>query len=337
MIYKVAFIYLTPVDSNINNKLDSVSIKPVLLKEGVEQAKEIQTNPLFNFDYVGNFRREISKDGSQTLFTFTRDPQPKDKSKEIDPKHEFISYVLNSDEFDLQVLYTYCATFNIKKKPELSLYDTVKVTIGKKKIHTTVGRLVINRVLFKEVWENPQFEFVNHIMYQSDFTSALRNVLFLQIEGKVPKTSVNTVVSRYGEFILRVGTVFNASCTYEMLNPDEKFQEFRNKTIDPIAEEVKETCNVSLLEEKEKEVIEYAKKHFENDDMYEIYISKGKAQWDNDFKAMHIDMGALPSITGGKPSIITRPLTDGMKIEDIPALVRTGAMGKVHTSAPSLW
>lgn len=315
-----------------------MSIKPILIKEGVEQVREIQNNPLFNFDYTGNFRRGIGKDGIQTMYTFTRDPQPKDKSKKIDPKHDFVVYLLTSKEFDLQVLYTYCSSFDINKKPELSLYDTVYVTLpNKQKVDTTIGRLVLNKAFFGHIWDHPQFDYLNETVYEDIFIQGLRNVLFLQIENKIPKGSVNTTVSLYGEFILRASTVFNASCTYEMLNPDKEFQDFRNKTIDPISDEVKETENIMLLEKKENEVIDFAKKKFKDDDMMELYVSKNKASWNNDFKAMHIGMGALPGIGTSKPTIITRPLTDGMKIEDIPALVRSGAMGKVHTSAPSLW
>ena len=313
---------------------DSVSIKPVLIKESIEKAREIQANPLFNFDYTGNFRRGIGKDGVQTMYTFTRDPQPKDKSKKLDSKHDFVQYLLSNEELDLQVLYTYCASFDIKKKPEISLYDEVSVTLpNKKKVDTTIGRIVLNKALFGHVWNNPQFDFLNETVYEDVFKQGLKNVLFLQIENKVPKDSVNTTVSNYGEFILRASTVFNASCTYEMLNPDQEFQDFRNNTIDPVAEQIKETGDISLLEKKENEVIDFAKKKFKDDDMYELYVSKNKASWSNDFKAMHIGMGSLPSIGGGKAAIITRPLTDGMRIEDIPALVRTGAMGRIFSSA----
>lgn len=317
---------------------DSVSIKPVLLKEGVETANKIQKNPLFNFDYVGNFRRGIGKDGAQSLFTFTRDPIPSDKSKEIKESHDFIKYLLSDQPLDLKVLYAYCASFDPNKKPELSLYDTVTITLNKKKYKTTVGRIVLFKAIFGHIWKHPQFEFRNSVIYDDTFSEIIRNVMYLQIEKKVPDTSLNEAVSRYGEFVLRASTVFNPSCTYEMLNPDKEFVDFRNKVFDEkTVSKIKEEGDIKLLEEKEKEVIDYAKKKFKDDDMYELYISKNKAKWDNDFKAMHVGMGALPSITGGKASIITTPLSDGMKIEDIPALIRTGAMGKVHTSAPSLW
>ncbi|MGL5315683.1 MAG: hypothetical protein ACRC92_20680 [Peptostreptococcaceae bacterium] len=309
---------------------DSVSIKPVITKEGVEDHRKIVSNLLHVFDYAGNFRREVGKDGVQTIYTFTKEPTPADKSKKIDSNHDFIKYILNpKEELDLQVLYAYTAAFSSKVKPELSIHDTVDVTINKKKYSTTVGRLVVFKAIFKPVMENPNFDFslLNTTVYGNTLQDVFKNVMWMQIEKKTEGKVMNTVVSRYNEFCLRAATVYNATCTYEMLNPDQEFIDFRNKTIDPIADEVKESGDIEKLEGKEAEVIEFAKKKFAKDDMYELYQSKNKASWTNDFKAMHIDMGALPSITGGKASIVTRPLTDGMSIEDEPDLVNTGAMG----------
>lgn len=306
---------------------DSVSIKPILIKDGVEKVKEIQLNPIFNYNYVGEFKRGIGRDGVQTMFTFTRDIKPEDKSKTINPKHDFVVYLLSKSPLDLKVLYTYCASFDPNKKPELSLYDKVSVTLpNKKKVDTTIGRLVINKAFFSHVWDNPQFDYINEVMYENNFKHGLKNVLFMQIYGKVPKDSVNETIVKYNEFILRASTVFNSSCTYEMLNPDKEFQEYRDSVINPVEKEIKENNDISLLEKKEKQIIDFAKKKFKNDDMYELYESKNKASWENDFKAMFIGMGSLPGI-GGKSTIITRPLSDGMRIEDIPALVRVGAMG----------
>lgn len=308
--------------------MDSVSIKPIISNEAVKAAERIRKTPFFCFDYTANFRREVGKDGAQTLYSLTRDAKEKEKSKDIDPKHDFIKYLLTTDKLDLQVVYTYMASFKANKKPEINPYDTVTITLNKKKIKTTVGRLLVNVAIFKPVLDNPQFDFVNETVYGDQLSSAMRNVLYLQAEKKVPTGTLNTVVSYYNEFVLRVSAVFNSSCTYEMLNPDKDFVDFRNKTINPIADEVKETGNIELLEDKETDVINYAKKKYKNDDMIELYESKNKAKWTNDFKSMHIDMGALPTLNpNDKAAIVTRPLTDGMAIEDIPALVRTGALG----------
>lgn len=108
---------------------DSVGQKPLKSFEAVNESKKIRSDLLFDFDYGMGFRRSVGKSAGQTFYSLGRDPKPKDKSKKISPKHEFVDYLLNlkNGNLDLDVLYAYTRTFKENEEPELSIYDTVDI------------------------------------------------------------------------------------------------------------------------------------------------------------------------------------------------------------------
>lgn len=314
---------------------DSVSHKPLKSKEAVGDAYRIRSSLLFNFDYGMNFRRGVGKSAGQTYFSLGRDAKPREKTKHLSQDNEFVRYLLNLEngELDLEVLSAYTQKTELNKDPLVSIYDTVDIIFNGEKIKTTIGKLIVNRVLFYQLWDNKYFHYINYALNEKKIISEIKYVAQLIIENKVDrnKVSINRIIDLYQEVGLRLSTFFNASITYTMLNPDETFTHMREEIIN--SENVQKAIkNADVIEyqKAEQEIISKAKEIFKDDDMIELYESKGKADWNNDFKNMVVSQGAVPRLDGGKPVIISNPLNEGTPLEAWPSVINQGIVGATN-------
>lgn len=306
--------------------------KPLKSEEAVLEANKVRSDLLFNFDYGMDFRRKVGKSAGQTFYSLGRDPKSTDKSKKISPNHEFVKYLLElkNGNLDLDVLYAYTRTFNENEDPEVSIYDKVDIEYNNKIITTTIGKLIINRVIFGQLWNNKYFHYINDSLNEKKLTSEFKYIAQLIIEKKVdPKrVSLNKMVDLYQELGLRLSTMFNSSITYTMLNMDEEMTKKKDDIFnsDKMKKAISNTDLVTYDEEVQK-VISEAKEYYKDDDMIELYESKGKADWNNDYKNMCVTQGAVPNMNGGKPVIVANSLADGTPIEAIPATINSGMIG----------
>lgn len=308
---------------------DSVSVKPINSVEAVEECNAINNNLLQVFDFAGDFRRSVGKEPVQLMYTFTRDPKPNERPKTIPANHPLIQHImgLKDGELEISTLYKYTVTFDENKKPEVEFYDNVTITRLGKKVETTVGRLIYNKVLFGLLWDNKHFPYINEQFNNKKFENACKLIGQLQIEKKCPSETVSRVIDLNTEMGMRLSTIYNAGLTSSMMMPSDEFVGYRDKVIDSVKDKVLETGDINLLSDAEDKVIDYAKKYFKNDDMFEMYASGAKAKWDNDFKNLQVSTGALPSIVGGKPVVIFNSLNQGIDPEYLPDWVNVGVKG----------
>lgn len=280
------------------------------------------------FDYAGAYRRDVGKDCDQTWWSFTRDPKPKEKQKHIPSNHDFIKYLdqLENGNLSSKILYRYTLSFDSSKSSELSIIDTVDVVKNGKKYTTTLGRYIFNKVIFHKLWNNKHFPFYDIVMFKDKLEDIFKDIRQLVIEKKAESDDLFEAISLATEFGLRYSTLYNAGLTVSMMLPDAKFDEFRKKELDKVRQKVIETGDIALLQEAEQKIIAFAKDYYKDDDMMEMFQSKVKASFDNEFKNLNITMGALPTLDG-RPTFVFDSLADGISPKYLPELVQTGAGG----------
>ena len=142
---------------------DETSNSPINSKEAVEECHRINNSLLQHFTYAGKFMNSVGKDANQTLYSFTRERKPYDPPKKsFDSKHEFIDYILNLKEgrISISTLTEYTTPEDVGKRPKVSLYDEVTFKRLGKTYTTTVGRLIVNKVVFAPLWDNKNWDLV---------------------------------------------------------------------------------------------------------------------------------------------------------------------------------
>ena len=311
---------------------DQVSIKPINSKEAVVECNRINNSLLQIFDYDGNYRRAVEKDCDQTWYSFTRDPKEgKDEPKTIPNNHPFMVYLdnLTGGQLDVEILFKYTRSYDPKKKAELSLVDNVTITRCGQKIKTTLGRYIFNKVVFHSLWDNKYYHFNNIIMRQNDFQDEMKYLKQLAFEGKCENRDIFEVSDMSTEFGMRLANVYNAGLTYTMMVPDKKFQDYKNKKINSVKEQVIKNTDLDLLAKAEEDVVNFAKEYYKNDDMVELMESGAGSKWDNDYKTMNINVGAVPTIEG-KPVLMFNSLSDGVDPKYQAAWTNTGMTGATN-------
>ena len=311
---------------------DAISLKPIVSEEAVAECDRINNSLLQIFDYDGNYRRSIGKDCDQTWYSFTREPkQGKDSPKTIPNNHPFMVYLesMKNGELDTDILYKYCRSYDVKKKAELSLVDTVNITRCGEKIKTTLGRYIFNKVIYNQLWDNKYYHFNNRVFKSGEFEDEMKVLKQLAFEKKCENSVLFNVIDMSNELGMRFANLFNAGLTYTMMVPDKKFQAYRDKEILGVKDKVIKNTDLDLLAEAENKCIEYAKEYYKDDDMVELLDSGAGSKWDNDFKQMNINVGAVPSIEG-KPILMFDSLSNGIKPDYQPDWTNTGMTGATN-------
>lgn len=311
---------------------DQTSIKPINSEEAIAECDRINNSLLQIFDYDGNYRRAVEKDCDQTWYSFTRDPKEgKDEPKSVPNNHPFMVYLdnLTGGQLEVDILLKYTRSYDPKKKAELSLMDNVTITRCGQKIKTTLGRYIFNKVVFHSLWDNKYYHFNNIVMRQNDFQDEMKFLKQLAFEGKCENRDIFEVSDMSTEFGMRLANVYNAGLTYTMMVPDKKFQDYKNKKINSVKEQVIKNTDLDLLAKAEEDVVNFAKEYYKNDDMVELMESGAGSKWDNDYKTMNINVGAVPTIEG-KPVLMFNSLSDGVDPKYQAAWTNTGMTGATN-------
>ena len=304
---------------------DSVSAKPINSKEAVADGDNYHNSLLSLFNYTGDFSRKVGKCVAQTLYTFSREPKKTDKSKAVKPDHEFIKFILacKDGKMDTNELHKWTTVYGELTRPKISIYDTTTVKRLGKTVETTVGQLIINKIIFTRFWDTKGFDYI-YLITNSGFDKLMRRLHQLCIEKKVVVKDIKRTVDLYCEFGLRMSTIYNPSLTEEMLNTDEVFKNYRDAEMAKVKDEIMKNNDIELLAKTTEKIIAFAKNYYKDNDMVELYESGGKSKWDGDFAAMQISLGGLATLTGDKPVIITDSLADGIGYEHMPDFCNTG-------------
>ena len=275
---------------------------------------------------------KVGKDADQLMYTFTRDRKKYDPPKKSwDSKHEFIDYILSlkDGKISISTLTHYTCIQELGKRPLVSLYDDVTFKRLGKTYTTTVGRLIINKVVFASLWDNKVWDLVLTPLYGDGIENLVVKIKDYMIEDKITDpNAIKQVIDRYTEFGLRLSTIYNANVTNTMILSNEEFDKHRDETLNAIKEKVENEKDVELLNKTIDGLVEDAKKEFKDDQMMEMYESKNSGNLGNHFRNMNIAMGGLPMIGGGT-AVILDSLGDGVKPVHFPALANVGMVGAI--------
>jgi len=248
-------------------------------------------------------------------------------------------FKLNPDDIDKHLMVELFANTEKSK----AKYDpTDSFTLPAKKFYnktsevTTIGRFIVNKVLFSEkILENIGYQ--NHA-FDSDF---LDDVIFKNLSILLDKNIITT--EEYMEFIDKANwlgfscnTFLVASLTPEIYTLPPKTAKLKEKLIKENEEAFKNN-DANAIGKVEKQLIDSAREELKDDPAIEIYDSGCRGNFKNNFKTQVIMRGAtLDFSKETKVLSSTKSLVEGIDKEEIPIyanIMTAGSFARGHNTA----
>lgn len=295
---------------------DKVINRSVYSKDAVKEIDEYNDKPLSYLSVNGENTRDIGKEGIQCIYDLTLAKE----NELVDGNSEFNQEILE--------IFTPNKDFKLEELVELIKEHSIYTKVRFKGFNTTLGRVIFNEVVFNHI-ENYPFK-------NDTFTSSKCAKLFNEyasnylLTGKISSSDFKFALDKFHDLAFGLCDLVASATTLSMLvNNDEvwnkKQEELRIKYgldkddfNDPIA-----------MAKFEDEMIKFAKEHYKDDDMNNVYESGAGPKWGVDFKNMKIGLGTQPIPGTTEVAIIKNSLKEGIKTSDVMASANSGSIGAI--------
>lgn len=196
--------------------------------------------------------------------------------------------------------------------------------------NTTLGRIIFNEVIFNHI---PFHKFIDDTMDKSKINKVLNMYAndYVMTE-KMSSDDYILMLNKYHDLAMGICEIVNSAITYDMLVKEDKaFTDKKNELKKKYDIDNPNFDDPLKMVAFEKEMIEFAKEHYKDDPMYNLYSSGAGPKWNVDFKNLKVSIGAAPIPGSSEVSIIKGNLKEGISTKDVQASANmqyTGAIAR---------
>lgn len=296
-------LYLAGLNGDYDG--DRTNLRITYSKEAREQTDEYIDSILAYTNIDGTNSMPLSNECSQAIWNLTTN------------KHLLQGKVKIKVDMDLE------SFFNRK---DYTLKEIIKVlddyhpeaTVIYKGINTTLGRVIFNEVCFHHLGEHHKF--INETITKDKLNDILNEHTEFLVDPTVKWYTTEMhrlVLSSVHDLGFGICDVIASSLDYNMLvKKDDVFNAKKKEIFKDIARIVKEKDAKSMLDA-EKQLVDFMKEHYKDNQMSDMYDSGCKPKWDNDFKTLKGSIGVAPIPGTGDFEIVKGNLKDGLDVEDM--------------------
>jgi hypothetical protein len=288
----------------------------------------LNKSPKAIFNLRGENTKFIKREAVQTIYQMTIDPLDKPsgikrKSKVVD--RIVVNTLLNQprNEITVSFIMKELRIGDFANRPaEYEYHDIIKLKKDdypfiKEDTDTTLGRLIVNRVIYEGCLEATGYDYINKPMTKSVLQSSFTQIGDIFLRDDLELSIFKDMIERYEVFGLKMSPHVTPSYTYNMLDLDQSIKDRRSELLDKYKDEL-ENVDLDALDKIEKELIDMVKEKYEDDQMMDFYRSGSNANIDANYKKYNLMYGGTPANTSGSEFIIcTGNYTDGLKKSDI--------------------
>ena len=254
---------------------------------------------------------------------------------------EDIEYIRNIKEEDITTSFIMETFGSFNGKSRFNPYDTIVIPPdsygpegrkNKKPCHTTVGIYIYNKYFF----ENDLFDIIGYVNQEVNgnvFDDINNKLSYALIEDKITLDQMKLYLKKTQK-VMPYCNILSPGYTEKMLTCtsviNKKKEELLKKYKDKIDQGDAETCS-----QIEKELLDYAAEYLKDDPSMDMFLSKARGSYDNNFKNMFVMKGAVrdPDPNAKKKyNIITSNYIDGVSKEEYAALCNSLAAGPYSRS-----
>lgn len=252
---------------------------------------------------------------------------------------EECNYFFNLSDHTLQSTSFMASHFSdIGDTPhKYNVYDILTVppnTVGDEKtknkntFYTTLGRYIFNRVFILGLGLFKTLGYINKTLDADDLGDLNAKISYAILEDKVSVDTFKKFLMLEQKF-QPYCNMLSAGYTTKMLTINKTIDDKKKELIKKYAKELADPKqNMYAADKMEKELLDYAKSILKNDASMDMYTSKAKASFSNNFKNMFVMKGAIKDPDPAKGyDVVLSSYMDGMSKEDYPILAKSLAEG----------
>ena len=268
--------------------------------------------------------------------------------REIKDKKD-IDFLLSIEEKDISKKLLIELFGDFTGKPRFEPFDILIVPPdsygpiskrNKNEFRTTVGLWIFNRFMIERTLFDI-FGYVNEGIDKGKLSSMNKTLSYALLEDKITLNEQLKLFLHKQQFLMRQVSIICPNYSMKMLKTSKHLEKRKKELIKKHKQEL-EKGNEVIASEIEKELLALAKEYLADDPSLDMYNSKARGSFDNNFKNMFIMKGAIMNPEPGKGfDITTSNYMDGISKEEYATFANSlvgGAYAKAkNTEVGGYW
>ncbi len=251
-----------------------------------------------------------------------------------------IDLLLNLKEEDITSSFIYDTFGEFDRKRKINPEDILKVPantykvdgkFNKKPFTTTAGLFVFNK-LFIEKELTHVLGYVNKSITSKVFDELNMKLSYAVVEDRITLDQLKTFLMKT-QFFTQFCAVLSPNYSENMLMIGKTIEPKKKQLIKENKEAL-EAGDATVVDKIEKELLAYAKDALKDDPSIDIYESRARGSWDNNFKNLYISRGAIRDPRDpNKYNVIMSSYSEGIKKDEFATLANSLAAGPYARAA----
>lgn len=309
---------------------DQITIKVLYTQEANAEVEKLMRSKGYFMNTSGKNVRIIEIEPIQTYFVLSKDPNKDSKEvtgsdltwlldrKPTDFTFSTMVYMLGDlkDDSDRKV----------KNVPKYNIWDTITVPANKsptkKELKTTVGRWVLNKVLFERTGMYKAVGYINDVVTDGKFQSLETIICQALLDDVITIDEMYQWQDIKNWFGQQMHAVVTTSFSPAIIKTPDEIKKRRAELVKQHKKELEEG-NMRVSSDIENELINMAKDYYKDDYGLDLYASGARGSLGNNYKNNNLFRGGVKNPATGKFDIIENGLLDGLKIKDLTAASNT--------------
>ena len=300
---------------------DQVTLKLVWSQEANVECAQMMKQKSFFITPQGKNVRSIKYEVPQTFYDISKDPDQ--KSVTILPEVAKETIARDGRDYTFEYITDMIAYKKINGRRVRKYAPNSKIRIpadtlrNKQPIDTTIGRLIIYKVMVESVGLEKFIPFteVNQNFTKSCYDKFEQRVSDLLMADKIDTDMFADYINHRDWFGLQIHALVTVSFTEKTSKTPKSVRELRSKLFSENKEAL-ESGDIIVANKIENELIAKMLEEIKDDPGYDLYASGARGSVGNHMKNMFIMRGGVSNPNTGKYDIMQNSFTDGLRKED---------------------
>ena len=295
-------------------------------QEANAELDKLMRTKSFFLNTNGESVRRVEIEPIQSFYTMTKEPTEKSRTISSIESEWLLSKTPTDFSFSTLVgMFGDLSNEEDRKRrgiPKFDCRDKMTIPASKsisgKVINTTVGRYVLNTVLFKQTGLDKELGFINSVIdddYYNKIESMISEAL---LNDRIDTNTMAKWINLRDWLGFQMHGVITTSFSPAVIKTPKEVEKLRKELLKKYEKELSNN-DVKVSEKIEKELIAKTKEVLKGDYGMDLYDSGARGSVKNNLKNMNLIRGAIMNPSTGKYDIVLTSLMDGMDKVDIPA------------------